>query len=232
MHVDAKIFLSSVIFLIFLIPHSFAEEESTWSNWEEESIINVSINGISEINLDTSNRLIRAYVDVTNFDPNDGRYVMKIIQPITDKIISEKEIVIREKGNGKAGTDVGYMINEDEIIGNGTSVLGDYSIVVDTENGSAIGGTVFSIIHPSVSGITSISEASDLDEVTEDVDELIEPEKIVEPIEEESVIDNDKKIPDWVNNIFILYVNGSITENELIAALTFLIDQGIIVINQ
>ena len=232
MHIDIKIFLLGIFIAIFLVPNSFAVEENTLSSWDQETEINVSIIGSSVINLDLNNRLIRAYVDVTNFDPNDGRYVMKIIQPITDKIISEKEIVIREKGNGKAGTDVGYMINEDEIIGNGTSVLGDYSIVVDTENGSAIGGTVFSIIHPSVSGITSISEASDLDEVTEDVDELIEPEKIVEPIEEESLIDNDKKIPDWVNNIFILYVNGSITENELIAALTFLIDQGIIVINQ
>ena len=71
-----------------------------------------------------------------------------------------------------------------------------------------------------------------MDEITEDINDLGETENIEEPIEAEPEIDNFQKIPDWVKNIFILYVNGSITENELIAALTFLIDQGIIVINQ
>jgi len=241
MHVDAKIFLSSVIFLIFLIPHSFAEEESTWSNWDEESIINVSINGISEINLDTSNRLIRAYVDIVNFDPSDGYFLMKIIQPITGKIISETEIVIREKSNGEAGADVAYLISEDEIKENGTAILGEYSIEVYSEKGSAIGGAIFSIIHPSKSGIGTISEESDLEEITEGTDilngteninDLNGTESIVEEIAEDTEIDNIQKIPDWVKTIFILYADGSITENELIAALSFLIDQGIIVVNQ
>jgi hypothetical protein len=44
-------------------------------------------------------------------------------------------------------------------------------------------------------------------------------------------LENTQKIPDWVKNIFILYADGSITENELISALKFLIEQGIIEIN-
>jgi len=229
--IDIKIFLISTFIIISLIPNSFAEEENSWMNWEEETIINVSIIGSSVINLDSSNRLIRAYVDIVNFDPSDGRYAMKIIQPITGKIISENEIVILGKGNDESGADVAYMINDDDIRENGTAILGDYSIEVYSEKGSAIGGTIFSIIHPSESGINPISDESDLDEITEDTDELSEPE-IDESIEEESEIDNIQKIPDWVKTIFILYADGSITENELIAALTFLIDQGIIVINQ
>ena len=232
LHIDIKIFLLSVFFIIFLIPHSFAEEENTWSGWDEESEVNVSIIGSSVINLDSSNRLIRAYVDIVNFDPSDGYYTMKIIQPITGKIISEKEIVVRPRSNGEAGADVAYLINEDEISANSTAILGDYSIEVSSARGNAIGGAIFSIIYPSESGITSISEEPDLDEITEDLDELSEPENIDEQIEEKSEIENIQKIPEWVKTIFILYADGSITENELISALSYLIEQGIIVINQ
>lgn len=232
LHIDIKIFLSSAFFLIFLIPNSFAEEESAWSGWDEESEINVSIVGSSVINLDTSNRLIRAYVDIVNFDPSDGYYTMKIIQPITGKIISEKEIVVREKSNGAAGTDVAYLINEDEITENNTAILGDYSIEVSSARGNSIGGAIFSIIFPSESGVTSISEEFDLEEITENIDDLNQTETIDEQIEEELEIDNIQKIPDWVKTIFILYADGSITENELIAALSFLIEQGIIIITQ
>jgi len=230
--IDIKIFLICTFIVISLIPLSFAEEENVSSSWEEETIINVSIIGSSVINLDSSNRLVRAYVDIVNFDPSDGFHYMKIIQPITGKIISEKEIIILGKGNDESGADVAYMINDDDIRENGTAILGDYSIEVYSQKGSAIGGAIFSIIYPSESGIAPISEKSELDEITEDTDELSEPENIDELIEEESEIDNIQKIPDWVKTIFVLYVDGSITENELIAALTFLIDQGIIVINQ
>jgi hypothetical protein len=222
--------LLSVFFMIFLIPYSFADEENTLSSWEKETEINVSIIGSSVIDLDSSNRLIRAYVDVVNFDPSDGRYVMKIIQPITNKIISEKEILIREKSNDEAGTDIAYMINDDTISENGTAILGDYSIVISSEEGTAIGAAMFSIIYPSESGITSISAESDIDEITKDIDDLSEPENIDEQTKEDSEIKNIQKIPDWVKNIFILYADGSITENELISALTFLIDQGIILV--
>ena len=50
--------------------------------------------------------------------------------------------------------------------------------------------------------------------------------------ETESELINTTKIPDWVKNIFVLYSYDEISEDELINALTFLIDQGIIEINQ
>lgn len=232
MYIGIKICLLPIFLTIFFIPYSYAEEEQSWANWEKESKITVSIIGSSVIDLDSSNRLIRAYVDIVNFDPRDGRYMMKIIQPTTAKIISEKEIVIREKSNGEAGSDVAYMINYDEIISNGTAVLGEYLIEVSSEKGSAIGSTIFSIISPRESGIHSISDESKLSDFTEDTNESGEAENMDEQIEEELVIEDAQKIPDWVKNIFILYANGDITENELISALSFLIDQGIILVNQ
>jgi hypothetical protein len=229
MIINIGILLTGIFFVILLIPNSFAEED--WLSWGAESEISVSIIGNSIINLDSNNRLIRAYVDVVNFDPSDGRYLMKIIQPFTDKIISEKEIVIREKSNGEAGTDVAYMINDDDIMTNGTAILGDYSIEISTDKGKSIGGAIFSIVYSSELELTNIVE-DNAEENLDKVDDLNEIEQIEEQVEETSEIENIQKIPDWVKNIFILYADGSITESELISALSFLIEQKIILVNQ
>ena len=131
-------------FLIFIImPEIFAESDKPWEN---ESIINVSIIGNSIIDLDSNDTLIRAYVDITNYNPADGYYMMRVIQIPTNQIIYDKEIVIREKSNGEAGADVAYMINTDDILQHGTDVLGDYTIEIYSEEGTAIGQTFFSLI--------------------------------------------------------------------------------------
>ena len=75
--------------LTIVIPFANGEEGNTeWNDWREDTEIKVSIVGNSVIDLDSSNRLIRAYVEVINFDPVDGYYLMHIIQPITNKNIA------------------------------------------------------------------------------------------------------------------------------------------------
>ena len=236
-NLNFKIILFSSLFFVFLIPNIYAEE--AWSNWEGETEINVEIIGNSIINLDTNERLVRAYIDILNFDPSDGRYYMKIIQPETERILSENEIIVREKSNEEAGADVAYMINEDAISTNGTAVLGDYLIEITTEHGVAFGAATFSIIHPSVTGIAPVPVVTPAEEIDEEIRLLNQTETeeettetTEEPIEEAPEMEDIQKIPDWVKNIFILYADGSITENELIAALAFLIEQGIIIIDQ
>jgi hypothetical protein len=234
-------FKTRIISLIFIFGVSLIssiyglETDDAWSNWDEQTNIDVSIVGSSEINLDLSNRLVRAYVDITNFDPSDGRYMMRIIQSLTDKIIAENEIVIREKSNGEAGADVAYLIDDDVITTNGTIIQGDYKIEVFSEKGDSIASTTFTVIKPSEYGINSIKK-------------LLELESSKESSEETNDLDDNKsnenssytnpdfvptsKIPSWVKNIFILYSEGSITENELLSALKFLIEQRIIEISQ
>ena len=226
MAAEIKSWLLVSIFIIFLIPTSYVAKADNETSWTEESQISVSIVGNSIINLDSNNRLLRAYVDIVNHDPGNGYYFLRVIQSATDKIISEEEIIIREKSNDKAGADIAHMFNEEEISINGTAVLGDYKIEVFSENGNAIGTTTFSIIKPSASSTLQISE------VPEDIDNTSETESVEESVENESQLENTPEIPDWVKNIFILYADGSITENELISALKFLIEQGIIEINQ
>ena len=235
MSAEIKSWLLISIFVIFLIPTSYVAKADNATSWEEESQISVSIVGNSIINLDSDNRLIRAYVDILNFNPSDGFYYMRIVQTPTDKIITEKEIVIREKSNGEAGTDIAYLIDDDVINTNGTIIQGDYAIEVFSENGNSIGATTFSIIKPSVSQNILVienpeSEESDTD-TTEENDQTGKTESAEESIEIESELENVQNIPDWVKNIFILYADGNITENELISALKFLIEQGIIEIN-
>ena len=236
MSAEIKSWLLVSIFVVFLIPTSYVAKADEETSWEEESQISVSIVGNSIINLDSNIRLIRAYVDILNFNPSDGFYYMRIVQTPTDKIITEKEIIIREKSNGQAGADIAYLIDDDVINTNGTIIQGDYTIEVFSKNGNSIGATTFSIIKPSVSQNILVienpeSEESDSD-TTEEIDQTGKTESSEESNKIESELENVQNIPDWVKSIFILYADGSITENELISALKFLIEQGIIEINQ
>jgi len=229
---EIKSWLLVSIFVIFLIPTSYVAKADEETSWEEESQVSVSIVGNSIINLDSNNRLIRAYVDILNFNPSDGFYYMRIVQTLTDKIITEKEIIIREKSNGEAGADIAYLIDDDVINTNGTIIQGDYAIEVFSKNGNSIGATTFSIIKPSVPQNILVIENPESDpDTTEEIDQTGKTESVEESNEIESELENAQHIPDWVKNIFILYADGSITEKELLSALEFLIDQGIIKIN-
>ncbi len=210
--------------LVFLLPTNILAQSD--EGWDEETIIDISIVGEHVINLDSSNTLLRVYVDITNFDPSDGYYYLRVIQSATDTIISEDEIIIREKSNGNAGADVAHMITEDEL--NHTGILqGIYDVVVFTEHGTAIGNTTFSIIKPSAPIPLTSTELFASNETSTVIEESITSESA----ENESELINTKKIPEWVKNIFVLYSYDEITENELINALTFLIEQGIIEIS-
>jgi len=220
MSYQIKVLIFFSIIVAFLIPTNILAE--TDEGWDAETIIDVSIVGDSVINLDSSNTLLRVYVDITNFDPSDGYYFLRIIQSATNTIISEDNIIIREKSNGKAGADVGHLVKE-STLGTTADMLGNYEVMVFTENGGVIGNATFTVIKPSeaIPQPTEFLEYNETStEIGEETDESSETELI-----------NAKKIPDWVKNIFVLYSYDEISEDELINALTFLIDQGIIEIN-
>ena len=232
---EIKIWLLVSIFVVFLIPASYTVKADSSPSGEAESTVSVSIVGNPIINLDSDNRLIRAYVDVLNFNPSDGYYFMRIVQIPSEKIIIEKEIVIRAKSNGQAGADIAYLIDDDVINTNGTIIQGDYTMEVFSKNGNSIGATTFSIIKPSESQNIQViknpeSKESDAD-TPKEIDETGKTESTEKSTEIKSELENVQHIPDWIKNIFILYAGGNITENELISALKFLIEQGIIEIN-
>lgn len=210
--------------LAFLIPSiTFAQSNN---NWDEETLIDVSIVGDSVINLDSSNTLLRAYVDITNFDPSDGYYFLRVTQSDSGIIISEENIIIRQKSNGKAGADVAHLITEDELSHTGL-LQGNYDLLVFTEKGNAVGNATFSIIKPSIVIPQKVPEQLVYEDISVENDENI----ITDSKESGSELINIKKIPDWVKNIFVLYSYDEISEKELLAALKYLIEENIIEIN-
>jgi hypothetical protein len=230
-------------FLLMLLPLVLIPTASAFDDTE----ITVSIIGNSVIYLDDNNRLIRAYVDVTNFDPSEGSYLMKIIHLATGTIISEQEILIRETGNDKAGVNVAYMVKEDDVYSDGTSVQGEYEIQITTETGKSVGNTKFSIMkssnpNPTINNsIEKKSSPSNVDEIEPIKSIQLEEKVTLEPeseiqqevsptLETDSTINAQSRIPDWVKNIFIMYAEESISEDELINAIKFLIGQEIIII--
>lgn len=215
--------------MVLLVPTNlYAQNTTEDANWDEETIIDVSVVGEPVINLDLDNRLLRFYVDITNFDPSDGYYFLRVIQESTNQIIDEDNIIIRETENGGAGANVAHMIDESEFGFNATSIVGNYGVEVFTERGTAIGTTSFSIIKPSVSNFVPVDvTAQDLTpqsngetEVSTELDSDVQQEDLG--------LGDVQKIPEWVRTIFILYSEDSITEHELLSALKFLIEEGII----
>ena len=212
------------------------------ANADETTDVSVSLTGNSIINLDEFDTLLRAYVDVFNFDPSDGIYSMHIIQTSTGNTVSEQTIMVRDRGNDQAGVNVAYLVNED-VMG-----PGDYEILISSEFGTAVGKTNFSVIKPSESSyypapedVPTISQSKSTDEnesasvvqlkenVTLDPQSQTEKEQNV-IIETDSQTNAAVKIPEWVRNIFIMYSSGTISEDELLNALKFLISQEIIIV--
>jgi len=231
-----------VIFGFTTVPYADADEESTR--------ILVSIVGDPVIDLDSTNRLMRANVEVTNYSAAaTGYYSMQIIQSSTGKILSETEILITPRDNNLWGAQIAGMLDEDKINKNGKPVLGNYEIKVITEYGSYTGSASFKIIKSSESKpppSTTVQKSSELveDETTStkieteietetetEVETETETESEQDTIVEPQITSNGAVpsiIPSWIKNIALWYGQGNVTEDEFINAIKFLINQGII----
>lgn len=196
----------------------------TWTHANEETEIKITISGEPVIDLGSSNRMIRADVEVMNFDPQ-VTYMMQITQLSTQKVVSYKEIMIRNISNGMWGTKVAYLLDEHQLGKDGEEITGEYEIQIKTELGTAVGKTNFFVIKSSESSSYGNEEQSaslTLETGSEKgVETSQEPESVF-------TTDGQLKIPKWVRNIFIWYAEGTISESELLDAIKVLIQQGII----
>ena len=227
-----------VIFGFTTVPYVDADEEPTR--------ILVSIVGDPVIDLDSTSRLMRADVEVINYNPAaTGYYSMQIIQSSTGKILSETEILITPRDNNLWGAQIAGMLDEDKINKNGKPVLGNYEIKVITEYGSYTGSASFKIIKSSESKpapSNTVQKSSELVEEETTSTEIETETETVTEIESETESEQDTSIeqpiisngtapsliPDWIKNIALWYGQGNVTEDEFINAIKFLINQGII----
>jgi len=142
----------------------------TISQASELTEISVSIVGDSVISLDSTNRLIRADVEIENFDPaGNGYYFMKVTQLSTDKVLTETEIHPMNRGNEIWGVQIAYLLDE-KIFGiPADELIGKYELQITTEIGNSTAKTTFEVVKEMQ--IVEVEEPSNSEEPAENENE-------------------------------------------------------------
>jgi len=194
---------------------------------EELPIITIDFFTGNVIDLDKSPQMIRANIQIQNYDPQDGYHFMQIIRLSDGEIIKNTEIFPSVIGENLWRVQVLHYL---EPSANEENLIGDYGLRIYTEYGSSESISTFSIVKSSMPVIVTQNTVEEL--VTPD--ELVTSEEELDVVDysEESKIENlvqsESKIPSWVHDIFVWYAEQSISENELLASLEYLISQGIL----
>ena len=119
--------------------------------------------GNSEIDLawNDEDRMLRAWGEFFNFNPNDGSFAVKIIQSETGKVVSDSTVQVITQSQNSAinfNSFVMYMVNADDICQNEeydgdasawndcNPLTGQYEIQVSTNDGSVVESTTFTIV--------------------------------------------------------------------------------------
>ena len=197
---------------LFSINYSFADEELP--------IINIELIDGNIIDLDQGTQFFRANIDIENYDPRDGYHYMKVTRLSDNEIIKNTEILPKQMDEDLWQVQILHYI--DTTLPN-DELLGDYELEIYSEFGLVSSGTKISIIKSSIPQISTNSTDTVLAVTSE-------PEEITESAEstEVELIEEESEIPDWIRDIFVWYAEGTITETDLLSALQYLINQGII----
>ncbi len=194
---------------------------------EELPIITINFVSGNEIDLDDGSQMIRATVQIQNYDPQDGYHFMQVIRLSDGEIIKNEEISPRVIGGG-----VDDNLWQVEVLHylepgvNEENLIGDYGLRIYSEYGPSEAVSTFSIIKSSmpITIIPNTVEELVTSNSTSDVEDI-------EELEIENSVQPESKIPSWVHDIFVWYADEIISENELLTALEYLIAEEIIVVN-
>ena len=200
-----------LLFVLFSVVILF-QTHQVYADDEELPPITIDFVTGDVIDLNETPQLIRADVKIENFD-SQVYYSMQVIRISDREVLKESLIYPRVIEDNLYGVQISHYIepgaNEEDLIGD--YVLRIYS-KISPESGSEFvfdeAYMPFSIVKPSIP-ITTQNAA------------------------EESDVENqmESKIPSWVHNIFVWYAEETISEDELLTALEYLISQDIINVN-
>ena len=174
----------------------------------EDTSVSIEFIGNNFLDLKDNNRLVRADIEIENFDPQDGYYFMKITNLFTGEVIKTSEVNPTYREEGLWGMQTSYLVDDTV-----EDIIGEYEIQIYTEFGTATTSTTFSIVDSSKNPLV-VEEAGTIQELTESSEPSSAPASSL--------------LPQWVRNIFILYAEEQISEVELMSALEYLIDQDIL----
>ena len=188
-----------------------------------EQIPIITINFIPDnvIALDESPQIIRAEVEILYYDPGDGYHFMQIIRSSDGEIIKDTEFFPNQIDDDLWNAQILYYLEPDD---DQENLIGEYGFRIYSEFGPSEKIETFSIVKSIIptaiipNTVEELVTSNSTSDVVEDSEEL----------EIENSTQSDSKIPSWVREIFVWYANETISENELLAALEYLIAQGTI----
>ncbi len=194
---------------------------------EEIPIITIDFVSGNEIDLDVGPQMIRATVQIQNYDPQDGYHFMQVIRLSDGEIIKDTEISPRVIGGGV--DDNLWQVKVSHYLepgANAIDLIGDYGLRIYSQYGPSEAVSTFSIIKSSmpITIIPNTVEELVTSNSTSDVEDI-------EELEIENSVQPESKIPSWVHDIFVWYADETITESELLTALQYLIEEGILVVD-
>lgn len=210
---SVRLFHKISLFSIFLVLGIFFPAVV---NADETTQVEITLSE-SKMDYDSTNRLVRANVEITNYNPNDGYYFIRVTNTNTDEVIKESEILPKYIGNQVYGVKIAHLI-PDQV--EKEEIIGDYLIEIYSEYGSATASAIFSVVDPYAALELSSEQSGELVPLVVESNEL-----------ETETTPPESRLPSWIRDIFIWYAEGTLSENELINAIEFLVNQRIININ-
>ena len=148
-------FSEAGVYLYFCMVHPWMQGIVNVGNYSDsshsstEKTITVQMNGPSTFYLDVPNQIIRATVEIQNFNPSEGQYIMKITHRPTNTVLKDFEIFPKSAVNDLWTVQIAYPILESDIRVEDQVLLGEYEIHIRTEFGSQTATTTFSILESS-----------------------------------------------------------------------------------
>jgi len=176
---------------------------------EELPVISIDFISGNIIDLDKNPQIIRANIQIQNYDPQHGYHFMEISRLSDGEIIKTTEIFPRVIDDDLFEVQILHYLEPGDVE---TNIIGDYVMRIFSEFGTGEAVSTFSLIQSSKSVV-----------VTQNIEES-ETEVVLLEIE----TSEQSKIPAWVHDIFVWYAEESISENDLLSAIEYLISEEII----
>ncbi len=118
---------------------------------EELPIITIDFISGNVIDLDASSQMLRAEVQIQNYNPQDGYHFMQVIRLSDGEIIKDTEILPKVVSGGEDDNffqvQILHYIEPDA---NEEQLIGDYRLRIYSENGPSESAETFSIIKSSM----------------------------------------------------------------------------------
>ena len=206
---------------------------------DDSPIITIDFASGNIIDLDTS-QMLRANIEIQNYDPRDGFHYMQIIKTSDNSTIKDTEIMPKVIDDNLYGVQVLHYIEPDA---NEENLIGNYQLRIYSEYGPSDAVSEFSVIKSSqpTTHIEATTENTAAD-TTENIAAATTEDTIIATIKElgsednneseiENLVQSESKIPSWVHDIFVWYADETISEDDLLTALSYLIEKGILEVN-